>query len=349
MLISFDTLKEFILRASEKTGVSHDDAGILADALITTDARNMRTHGSIRFPVYVKNLSLGKINPAPQIRFEYKTPATFSVDGDNGLGAVVMVKAIEEAMKTAETYGVAVAGVRNCNHVGACGYYADIAARNGYAALVLTEAVPYVAPFGSADPYFGTNPICIALPHESGFPVVADMATSVVSRGKITAAQRQGKEIPLGWALDQAGNPTTDANAAAKGVLLPFGAHKGSALALAVSYACGVLTGAAFGYELQPGFDLNRSKNSDIGSFVILVKCDAFLNRADVEERMDMFCRDIKKLRPAPGFEEVLLPGEPEDRAYQANMAKGGIEIDRKLFDELNEVARLLGIDGLGE
>lgn len=336
-----------MLQAFVAMGVSEQDARMEADSLIAADCWGVTTHGVAMFPNYVLNLEKGLYNAKPNLKIERRYGATLSVDGDNGLGAVTMTKALNAAMELAEQTGIAAAGVRGCNHAGACGYYSELAARKGFVSMVLAEAMPIMAPFGSREPYFGTNPIAIGMPRsEEHDQVVADMATTVVARGKILNAMRKGEAIPEGWALDSEGRPTTDPAEANKGVMLPIAGHKGSALAMAVSFLCGVMTGAAYGYDMHSMFELEREEIANVGQFLFVMKKDAFVDAQRYEERMDHFCGTIKGLKPAAGFSEVLLPGEPERRSYQRRYDEG-IAFDDKLIEQMRKAASLCGIDPL--
>ncbi|MCX7779514.1 MAG: Ldh family oxidoreductase, partial [Negativicutes bacterium] len=233
-----------------KANVPAEDAAIVADNLIRADLQGISSHGISRFPVYFRRVSKGLVNPRPDIKVTAVCPAAIAVDGDNGFGAVVMTRALAESIKAAACFGIAVAGVRRSNHFGTAGYYCDLAAEQGYISMLVTNGPPALPPWGGKEAYFGTNPIAFGLPRPERPHIIVDLATSIVARGKIIEAAREGKPIPDTWALDKDGNPTTDARKAMEGVILPMAGPKGYALSLAVEHLAGVFTGAGFGRDV---------------------------------------------------------------------------------------------------
>ena len=265
-----------------------------------------------------------------------------SVDGDNGLGAVVTVKALEAAIATADKLGLCAAGIRRSNHFGAAGYYCDMGARANYITILLTDAPPAIPPWGGKEAYFGTNPIAMGLPRREKLPVVLDLATSVAARGKIIAAAKRGEAIPEGWALNKDGHSTTNAQDALAGTLLPMAGPKGYALALAVEHLSGVLTGAAFGRDVAWQYG-DKQEPANVGHILILLKADAFLSLADYHERTERFCREIKTCEKAAGVEEIYLPGERE-RMLEQTLIKSGLTIPGSLVKEFEGIAREYGL-----
>jgi LDH2 family malate/lactate/ureidoglycolate dehydrogenase len=341
-VFAVEALRQFLVKALTAAGVPAGEGKFVADNLLQADLWGIGSHGVSRFPTYLKRIQEGAVNPRPEIKIDKSLPAVLSVDGDNGLGAVVTVKALEAAMAAAAKFGVCAAGIRRSNHFGAAGYYCDMGARANYITIILTDAPPAIPPWGGKEAYFGTNPIAIGLPRRDELPVILDMATSIVARGKIIAASKKGEAIPEGWALNKDGFPTTNAQDALAGTLLPMAGPKGYALALAVEHLAGVVTGAAFGRDVawQYGDKLARA---NVGHIMILLKADAFINLENYQERAERFCREIKGCEKAAGVEEIYLPGERE-RILAQTLMKKGIALPSGLMKELEAIAREYGL-----
>jgi (2R)-3-sulfolactate dehydrogenase (NADP+) len=220
--------------------VPRADAEIVADSLVEAELEDHGSHGLLRLPAMVERLQAGQINPEPAMRVLAGRPATALLDADNGLGPLAGVRAVELAADRARAAGAGVVAVRRSNHLGALGYYVRRLAGRGFVGLAFTNSPPAMAPPGGRVPFLGTNPIAAAFPTTAD-PVVVDLATSQVARGRIRMAARTGEAIPEGWALGGAWTPTTDAGEAMAGLLLPLGGYKGFALALLVELLGGVL------------------------------------------------------------------------------------------------------------
>ncbi|EGO63088.1 Ldh family oxidoreductase [Acetonema longum] len=340
-IFSVEVLHQFIVQILVKAGMPAPDGDIAAANLLKADLWGVGTHGISRFPRYLMRLRNGTINPRPAIAIHSVLPAVLAADGDNGLGSVVAARALDAAMAKADHFGLCAAGVRRSNHFGAAGFYCDIAARRNYIAVVLTNALSAIPPWGGKEAYLGTNPIAIGLPRQGKTPVVIDLATSVVARGKIIAAARQGSSIPEGWALDKEGRPTTNAQEALAGMLLPMAGPKGYALALAIDHLCGVFTGAAFGRDVASY--IGEPNQADVGHLMIVMKAGAFTGMAEYYERTERFCREIKDVAKAANVNEIYLPGEREYLLEQT-LLKNGIEVVPGLLEELAAIAREYGV-----
>jgi len=337
-----EVLRKFMTGALLAAGVPEPDGEIVADNLIKADLWGLGTHGVSRFPVYFRRILTGVVNPRPAIRITNPWPAVLAVDGDNGLGAVVMVRALEAAMPLAERFGLCAAGIKATNHFGAAGYFCDLAARQNYIALLMADSPPAIPPWGGKEAYFGTNPIAVGLPRREQPPVVVDLATSVAARGKIIAAAKRGEAIPEGWALDKDGVSTTDAAEALAGSLLPMAGPKGYGLALMVEHLAGVMTGAAFGRDVPWQYS-GRQEPGKVGNFLVLVRADAFLASEDYYDRTEQFCREIKACEKAAGVDEIYLPGERR-RKREEQLAESGIAVPVSLRDELAAIAETYGL-----
>lgn len=332
-----DALKQLAADIAAAAGVLRADAELLADSLVAADLSGTSTHGLSRLAIYVKRIQKGLIDPKPPFTIERKRGATIAVDAGNGLGQVQAFKAIEHLIPMAKTHGAAVATVRNSQHFGAVSYYCNLAADQDMILLAMTNCEPAMSPAGGREPYFGTNPIAASFPTGRGFHVKVDLATSLVARGNIIAAQKRGESIPQGWALDPDGNPTTDASAALLGTVLTMGGHKGYALAVMVEALSSVLSGAAVGSGIGSMYK-NMDRKQDVGHFFCLLDIDAFIDVAEFKHRIDGMIDGIKGCKKRPGVDEIFVPGERSSRTVAENR-KNGVNLDTATLKELRELA----------
>ncbi|MGI6604928.1 MAG: Ldh family oxidoreductase [bacterium] len=334
-------LKEFSLKAFRALGISENDAKIAADILVAADVRGIDSHGVARLPIYAKRLQLGLINKNPQIKVVRERPGMAVVDGDNGLGQVVSYQAMKLCMEKAKQTGTAAVAVKNSNHFGIGAYYAMMALEEDMIGVVATNTSPLMAPFGGKEPMLGTNPIALAVPAGSQYPVVLDMATSLVPRGKIEIYARKGEKLPLGWAIDKEGRPTDDPAEALKGTLLPMGGPKGYGLAMMVDLLAGVLAGAAFGGNIGSLFgDMDRPQN--VGHFMMAIDINSFQPIAEFKTTMDNYILSVKNSAPAEGVKEIFLPGEIE--FVKGKGREDGFELNPVVVKNLLELGKELGI-----
>ncbi len=334
---SADALKTLAADIASAAGVVRADAELLADSLVAADLSGTSTHGLSRLAIYVKRIQRGLIDPKPPFTIQRRRGATIAIDAGNGLGQVAALKALNHLIPMAKTHGTAVATIRNSQHFGAVSYYCNLAADQDMILLATTSCEPAMSPAGGREPYFGTNPIAASFPTGRGFHVKVDLATSLVARGNIIAAQKAEKPIPEGWGLDPDGNPTTDASAALLGTVLTMAGHKGYALAVMVEALSSVLSGAAIGSDIGSMYK-NLDRKQDVGHFFCLLDIDAFLDVAEFKQRMDAMIDGIKSCRKRPGVEEILVPGERSSRTIAENK-KSGIKLDAATLKELRDLA----------
>ena len=332
-----EDLKTLAADIASAAGVPRADAEVLADSLVTADLSGTSTHGLSRLAIYIKRIQKGLIDPKPPFTIERQRRSTIAIDAGNGLGQVQAFKTLERLIPMAEENGTAVATVRNSQHFGAVSYYCNLAADEDMILLAMTNCEPAMSPAGGREPYFGTNPIGASFPTGKGFHVKVDLATSLVARGNIIAAQKRGESIPRGWALDPDGNPTTDASAALLGTVLTMGGHKGYALAVMVEALSSVLSGAAVGSDIGSMYK-NLDRKQDVGHFFCLLDIDAFLDVTEFKQRIDAMIDRIKGCRKRPGVEEILVPGERSNRTIAENR-KNGLKLDAATLEELSDLA----------
>jgi LDH2 family malate/lactate/ureidoglycolate dehydrogenase len=330
-------LKQLVSRVVSAAGAPTGAADILADALVEADLAGTSTHGVSRLAIYVKRIEKGLIDPKAALRIERQRASTLAIDAANGLGQVQAIKMLDLLIPMARETGTATATIRRSQHFGAASYYCNRAADHGMILLATTNCEPSMSPEGGCDAFFGTNPIAMSFPTGKGFHVKADLATSLVARGNIIAAQKRGERIPPGWALDVDGNPTTDAAAALAGTVLTLAGHKGYALALMVEVLSGVLSGAAVGSEIGSMYKhLDRSQ--DVGHFFCLMDIAAFMELDRFKSRIDAMIDRIKSCRRRPGVEEILVPGERSSRTA-AERRRYGVPLDPATVAELRELS----------
>ena len=347
-------LHAFCAAVFRHLGVPDEEAALAADVLSAADRRGIDSHGVARLRTYYDLLSIGRINPRPHPRLVRETPSTATVDGDNGLGLVVGPWANEIALDKAAAAGSGWVAVCNTNHYGIAGYYVMQAIARDMIGWSMTNSSKGVAPLWGGERVLGTNPIAIGIPAGEEPPVVLDMATCTVAYGKIEIAMREGHTIPLGWAIDRHGYPTTDPHAMHEGgALVPLGSDrehggpKGYGLAVAVDVLCGALSGANWG-PFCPPFALRqedppRRVGKGIGHFFGALRVDAFRETAEFKAQMDDFIRTLRATRPAPGTTGPLLPGDPE-RLAQVERDTLGVPLVPAVLEDLRDIARRTGV-----
>ncbi|WP_297620425.1 Ldh family oxidoreductase [uncultured Roseicyclus sp.] len=323
--------------------VPQADAAIAARCLVRADLRGVDTHGMVRLPGYLDRIARGLVDPAPALVFETVAPAAARLDGQNGLGFVVASRAVDHGIAMARQMGLGLIGVRNSTHFGMAANYLLQAIEAGFAAMVYTNASPAMPPWGGRAEMFGTSPFAVGVPAPGSVPFVLDMAPSVVARGKIRKAAREGRPIPEGWALDAAGRDTTDAQAAmAGGVLLPIGGPKGAGMSMMMDILCGVLTGARYGGEVGDQYK-RFDRPQGVGHFILVMRPDLFLPADEIAARMGDLVTRVKANPLAEGADQIFMPGEIE-ALREAERLAHGIPYRRDDLAPLVDLARAGGI-----
>ncbi len=335
-------MRSLAARLATAIGVRSEDAEIFARVLVDADLQGVSTHGISRLNIYLQRIEKGLIAPKAELTVERNGGSVLTLDAGNGLGQVQAVKALDLLLPLAKQNGIAAATIRNSQHFGALSYYCNRAADEGLILLAMTNCEPAMSPEGGYQAFFGTNPIAASFPTGKGFNVKIDLATSIIARGNIIAAQKKQQPIPEGWALNRHGEPTTDAQEALLGTVLTMAGHKGYALALMVEVFSSVLSGAAIGPEIGSMYkDLDRKQN--VGHFFCLLNISAFINLADFKKRIDETIDRIKSSKKRPGVEEILIPGERSLRNVQVNEARG-ITVSDETLAELAQWCMRLNI-----
>lgn len=326
-----------ILTAS---GVDEGCAQAVAEALIDAELTGVSTHGVSRMGIYMQRMNAGLVSRENNIRILQESPSAVVIDAGNTLGAPSAKFAMETCIRKAAETGCCFATVRNSNHFGTAAFYTKMAAERGMLGFACTNLTGKIAPYGSAEPFMGTNPISIAAPSDT-IPLVLDMTPSVVALGKLILAQKLGQQIPLGWALDRDGKPTTDPAEGRKGSLIPIGGPKGSGLAIMVDVLSGVLSGAGYGPHLHDLYEFDAPQG--VGHFLGAIDISRFLDPAVFKANLSQMVREIKGLRKVEGVEEILLPGERAARSAEVRL-EDGIEVPDPVYEELVELGRPYGL-----
>ena len=345
--VSAAAIDAFIRDAMAAVGVPGADAAKIAELMVEADLVGADAHGVFRLPQYVRRIRAGGVNPRPNIKVEKTAPATAVVDGDNGMGHLVMQRAADTAIVLAKDTGVAWVGARRSNHAGAAGVYAAMTLPHDMIGIYSVVAnANHMPVWGGAENLLGTNPIAFAVPAGEEAPMVLDIATTVVSYGTVKATKLQGKPMPEGWMIDaKNGAPLTDSARSAEGLLLPIGGHKGSGLALVLGLLSGTLNGADFGRDVID-FNYNDTDACDTGHFIIALDIGRFRPITEFKAETDRHLRDLKASKPLPGFDAIRLPGE-QRQSRRAERAKNGVPVYPEVVELLDKLADELRIERL--
>lgn len=342
-MFSAQNLENFCAAVLQKAGLSAEEAAIVAESLICAEIRGVYSHGVVRLETYMQRIEAGVMKIKAPIAAVMDSQAVALFDANNTFGQIAGHRAMTLAVDKARQYGTGVVAVRNSNHFGVAAYYAMMALKADMIGCVFTNSSPAMAVYGTKTPLIGTNPIAIAIPAGDHFPIVLDMSTSVVARGKIRYAALTGHPIPLGWARDLDGNPTEDAKAALKGSLEPVGGVKGSALSLIIDIVCGILTNTVLTGGVKNVTDV--SGPAQTGHFFTALDISRFIDTNLFKSNVDSVITHIKSLPPAGGG-EIFMPGEIEFNLGRKRMEEG-IPLEAEVVLSLNAVAARYGVPPL--
>ncbi|MHB8907325.1 MAG: Ldh family oxidoreductase [Syntrophales bacterium] len=324
MMFPAERLRGWTQEVFRKVGVSRDDAKLLTDSMIEANLRGVDTHGITRMLcVYVERIRKGVMSPKSNIAVLRERPSTALIGCNNSIGQVGAERAMRTAIEKAKVTGVAFTAVTHSNHYGMAAYWAMLALPHGMIGFSSTNAPAAMAPTGGCTAMLGTNPFCIAIPAGREMPVVLDLATTVVARGRIMLYAKQNKALEPDWAFDDRGVPTTDPQTALKGLLAPIGGYKGYGIALAIDFLCGVLTGSNYGTHF-PGFLAdNMVDPTDVGSVFAAINVESFMDLPEFTASMDKAIREVKTSKKADGVKRIYLPGEIEFEMKAERLANG--------------------------
>jgi LDH2 family malate/lactate/ureidoglycolate dehydrogenase len=322
-------------------GVPEADARLVGDSLVTADLWGHPSHGMLRLSWYAARLRSGVMRAATDPRIVSDLGAVTVLDGDDGIGQIVIDRAATLAVARAAEHGIGVVAVRNSNHFGTAAYWTRRMAAAGCVGVLTTNGSPAMAPSGGRRKTVGANPWSIAAPGGAHGPVVLDIANTGVARGKIYAALQRGEDIPPGWAIDADGAPTTDPRAAIDGVLAPMAGHKGYGISFMMDVLSGVLTGSSYATDVAGPYVPDR--RSGCGHLVLALRVDAVLDPGLFAERLDDLVATTKAVPLAEGTDEIFHPGEIETRA-EARGRVDGVDLPAKTLAELHQLAAACGV-----
>jgi len=332
MLVLVEELRALAEGILSANGVPPDHAKIQAGLFIESELRAVPSHGLLRLRRVIERIHAGLSVPGVCGRQAWTARSFLSVDGDRGLGPVVVMAALDAIIPRAREDGIAIAVIRNANHLGALAYYAEYVANLNLTCISLTISEALVHPWGGRKALIGTNPIAIGVP-ASPAPLILDMATSLVSMGKIHDYANRNEPIPVNWALDENGDPTTDASAAKKGAIAPFGGPKGYALGIAFEVLVASLAASAIGTGVKGTLDsANVSNKGDV--FIVIAPPHAESAKHLVTEYLDT----VRSTAPANPANPVLVPGDRARSAYQRAL-RDGVYLDDGLWEDLQTLA----------
>ena len=343
------TVTAFIADAMMKAGVPAADAGKIAELMLEADLIGADAHGVFRLPQYVQRLKLGSTNPRPNIKVNKTAPATALVDGDNGMGHLVVARAAETAIELARDCGVAWVGCRMSGHAGAAGVYAALPLKADmigiYSAVANANHMPLA---GGAEPLLGTNPLAIAVPAGDEPPLVLDIATSIVSYGTIKNYRLQNRPLQPDWMINpKTGAVVTDPHKSMEALLLPMGGYKGAGLALMLGMLAGTLNGALFGRDCVD-FNAEPDRVTNTGQFVLALDPSKFQPIEKFKAEVDRHSRELRNSKPLPGNDAVRLPGDGRAQR-RADRLANGLALPPELLVQLDKLASELAIKKLAE
>jgi LDH2 family malate/lactate/ureidoglycolate dehydrogenase len=344
--IPVEELTRFAAEAFEKVGLRQRDARAVGELMAEAELQGSEGHGMMRLPHYVRRIRAGGVNTQPNIRIVEERAAVALVDGDNGMGHLVMKRAAEIAIAKARGAGSAWVGTRMSNHAGPASLYARMPLAEGMVGLYLAVgSANHLPPWGGLDMLLSTNPISIAIPAEDEPPVVLDMATTIASMGKVKTKMQRGEPLPEGWMVDREGRPLTDSKRGLEGLLLPIGGYKGYGLSLVFGLLAGTLNGAAMGRDVVD-FNADDVATTNTGQAILAIDPAAFGDPGEFRRRVDTVVRDLRKSERMPGVERIWLPGEQSHLKRVAN-ERDGVPIVPALRASLDKLAAELGIPHL--
>lgn len=346
--VSPSQLSRFITAAMQAAGLPPADAQTVGELMAEADVQGSDGHGVIRVPVYIRRILGGAVNVTPQIRVVEERAATAVIDGDNGMGHLVMKRATELAIEKARTCGIAWVGSRFSNHAGPASLYARMPLAHDMVGLYFAVGnANHLPPWGGLDMLLSTNPIAAAFPTHQEAPVVLDMATTVAAYGKVKAKAMLGEMMPEGWMMDRQGQPLLDPKRSEEGFLLPIGGYKGYGLSMIVGLLAGTLNGAAMGKEV---IDFNNDDTSvtNTGQAIAVIDPAAFGDVQAFKLRVDKLVQEIHASERMPGFDRIWVPGEQSHLKRERHLRQG-IDVPLALCRQLDAVAQQLGVPTLAD
>jgi LDH2 family malate/lactate/ureidoglycolate dehydrogenase len=344
--VGLTQLENFIASAMKALGIPEEDAKTIGTLMAEADMQGSDGHGVIRLVPYAKRILAGGLNLRPNIQVVQERTAMALVDGDNGMGHLVMKRATELAIQKARTAGIAWVGSRLSNHAGPASLYARMALKHDMIGLYFAVGnANHLPPWGGLDMLLSTNPIAAAIPTLHEAPVVLDMATTVAAYGKVKAKAQRGEMMPEGWMIDRQGKPLLDPTKSDEGFLLPIGGYKGYGLSLIVGILAGTLNGAAMGSQVID-FNKDFTTTTNTGQAIAVIDPSAFGDIDEFKQNVDRLVRELRGADRMPGVDRIWLPGE-QSHQKRIDHEKNGVLLAPSLVKQLGELALQLKISPL--
>lgn len=338
VVVPVEGLRELTRQLLGRTALRLQDADTLTDALMTSELRNLQGQGQgvRRVRAYVERLERGEIDPYAPFEIVRESPALALVDGHNGPGTIVAVRAMDLAVAKARECGVGMVVVRHSSHFGSASYSASRALAHGCIGVSMTNAGPEMAPWGGIDAVVGTNPWAVAVPtgdSPDSMPIILDMALTMAGKGMMRWLLRDGRKMPETWAITRDGRITDDPAEAMDGTLLPMGDYKGYGLSFITDVLTGVLGGGAYGTV-----PYSNPARQDVAHQFIAYHIEWFMDRMQFYRNLGEFIAMVKSSPARPGYDEILLPGELEWRRMQ-DKERNGVPLDPEIYADLRRLA----------
>lgn len=333
-------LNHFVIALLSAQGFQHKDAIIIADTLIEANLKGKDSHGLIRLPHYMDRYQRKSIQINPTFEFDHKGDAALVLDGDHGPGQLIGVAAMEKAMQVSEQQGICVVVAKKSSHFGMAGYYAELAAKNNMIGMAMTHSDKNTVPYGSAEPYFGSNSLAFSVPTNEPYCLTIDFCTAKITFGDIYDATLKNKKLPAHCVLDQSGQYTDDPHLAR--FLTPVGGHKGYGLAFMIEILCAQLTGIPFCKHINHMYnDLDHPRN--LGHFFMVINIERFFNLDFFKSNISTMIAEIHDLKKAQGTDQIFVHGEKSYLSQQQRKDQG-IWLKDSLSAELMALGEQLGV-----
>jgi LDH2 family malate/lactate/ureidoglycolate dehydrogenase len=342
-MTSLEEARTAVARILAAGGYPSGAADLVADSLVDAEGRGIASHGITRTRIYVDRVRAGLVDAAAEPSVDNDGRACRTLDAHNSPGQIAAAAAVAHVVEAAGRWGIGMVGVVNSNHCGALGYFLRRIAAAGHIGFAATNGPAAMTYYGARVKAVGTNPLGYAVPRSTAPPIVLDMATSVVAKGRIIHAANVGEtEIPPDWAVDSEGRPATTPAAALAGAVVPFGGPKGSGLAMGIDLLCGALLSGVIGSGIGDMYN-DWARTQRLGHIFIAMDPEAWTGREKFAASVEAFVAEVRALPVAPGHERVLLPGEPEDQRL-AEAAQEGLKLSPLTVADLNSVAAEVGL-----
>jgi L-2-hydroxycarboxylate dehydrogenase (NAD+) len=334
--IPYAQLQRYMTVAMERLGLPPADAATVGQLMAEAELQGSDGHGVIRLLPYAKRIKAGGVSIHPQIKITSERAGMALLDGDNGMGHLVMKRAAEIAIEKAKVCGVAWVGAYRSNHAGPASLYARMPMQENMIGMYFAVGnANHLPPWGGLDMLLSTNPIAVALPAKDESPIVLDMATTVAAYGKVKAKAQRGEMMPVGWMMDRLGQPLLDPKRAEEGFLMPIGGYKGYGLSLIVGLLAGTLNGAAMGSEVID-FNKDDTTTTNTGQAILAIDLSAFGDVDAFKSRVDVLVRELRGSERMPDVDRIWLPGE-QSQQRRVDNARDGVPLPAALVEKLDQ------------